>query len=191
LKTEITEKTEEESFNNLEHIEIMKKTQVLFSIVLMTIYMSATLNAQDIDVNYYPPKIDAVSAKNYNKGVRNLAYAYAEIEENSSRSIDYVDYWRIAVAYIYMGVDKSTVYSLLLKSKENNKEGFCVILNMQLKEGGENMKKTHFYQFLGEDYLKKLSDCEGVDVELVQSKSNRVFRLKKKTGYFKWFDDKN
>jgi len=160
----------------------MKTKQIILSIILMTIYVDTTINAQEIEVNYYPPKLETVSAKNYNKGVRNLAYAYAEIEENTSRTLDYVDYWHVAVAYIYMGVNKDTVYNLLLKSKENNKEGFCIILNMQLKEGGENMKDTHFYQFLGEDYLEKISDCEGVNIEPVKSKSKRIFKLKKKDG---------
>ena len=69
----------------------MKTKKYLF--VLFAIF-SITAFSQKIDTNYYPQKKASVTAKDYNKGVRDLAYAYAEIEENPSRNIDYIDYWR-------------------------------------------------------------------------------------------------
>ena len=157
---------------------------VLFAIISITAF------AQKIDTNYYPQKKVSVSAKDYNKGVRDLAYAYAEIEENAYRNLDYIDYWRVATAYIYMGVNKDTVYNLLLKSKRDNKQGFCIILNMQLKEGGINIKKNKFYKFLGENYLDKLSDCSGVNIKPINSKSKSVFKLKRHKDYYEWDDKK-
>ncbi|MBW1295395.1 hypothetical protein [Aquimarina litoralis] len=133
--------------------------------IIFTIFMNAFLNAQHIDLNYYPPKTNATTAKDYNKGVRDLAYAYANIEENPNQLLNYIDYWRVAVAYIYMGVDKETVYSLLLKSKADNKKGFCIILHAQLEACGEPQKDSRFYKFLGKTYLENLSNCLGVDIE--------------------------
>lgn len=165
----------------------MKTKKYLF-VLFATIGITAF--AQKIDTNYYPQKKASVTAKDYNKGIRDLAYAYAEIEENPSRNIDYIDYWRVATAYIYMGIDKDTVYNLLLKSKRDNKQGFCIILNMQLKESGVNIKQTKFYKFLGENYLDKLSDCSGVNIKPINSKSKSVFKLKRHKDYYEWDDKK-
>ncbi len=164
----------------------MKIFKIIIGGVLMTIYTSTAINAQDIDINYYPPKTDGVSAKDYNKGVRDLAYAYADIEAHTTRNLDYVDYWRVAVAYIYMGVSRQTVYKLLLKSKENSKEGFCIILNVQLNNRTNNTKESRFYTFLGQEYLEHLSDCSGVNIEPVNSNPNSFPKLKKKGNYVKW-----
>ncbi|GGI55946.1 hypothetical protein [Winogradskyella haliclonae] len=169
----------------------MKIFKKIIGAILMTIYTITAVNAQEIDINYYPPKKDVVSAKNYNKGVRDLAYAYADIEEHPNRNLDYVDYWRVAVAYIYMGVDKETVYELLLKSKENNKQGFCIILNAQLNNSTNKITDSRFYKFLGQKRLVNLSDCSGVEIELENSNSNNFPKLEKQKNYFRWLKDKS
>ena len=131
--------------------------KLIFTIALCGAFASGI--AQSIDTDFYPKKTNSVSSRDYNKGIADLAYAYSDINKNPSRKLDYIDYWRVAVAYIYMGVDKETVYKFLLKSKENNSEGFCTIINAQL-EADENEKSvSRFQSFLGAEYIESLNDC--------------------------------
>jgi len=156
-------------------------------LIAVVAFLSIKSYAQRIDTNYYPPKKSDITARDYNKGVRELAYAYAEIEEHSSRPLDYIDYWRVGVAYTYMGVDKETVYELFLKSKEDSKQGFCIILNFQLREDDDR----RFSRFLGKEYLNDLNECSGVNLEPVSSKNSGKSAFKKRGNYFQWKSKKN
>lgn len=169
----------------------MKKSILIITVLLLNVH----LYSQEIDTNYYPTKKAHISNNDYKVGVEDLTYAYVDINENSDRELNYIDYWRIASAYARLGEDKDTVYELLLKSKKSSKENFCIILNYQLDVNSGDIKNRILYKVLGEKYTSLLSECSGIKLKSTykfQKKDTQFPSLKhysksKKTqwGYFK------
>lgn len=162
------------------------KTIIKFTLLL---FLSIQTYSQNIDTNYYPAKKEHVSNNDFKIGVENLTYAYADINENPDRQLNYIDYWRVATAYARLGEDKETIYKLLLKSKSSNKEGFCIILNYQLEVNGGTSKDMRLYKILGKRYTDLLSGCSGIKLQLTKKlpvKNRKFTRLKYSKNKAKW-----
>lgn len=127
-----------------------------------------------IEVDYYPAKSESVSTETYIKGIKELDYAYYDFKRREANTMDYIDYWRIAVAYSYLGIDKDNIYKILLKSKNNNKKGVCIILNHF------DTNNNYFKSFLEDDYQKLKGDCSGYEIKSEKTESPSQFSLKTK-----------
>ena len=156
------------------------------TITLIICLISINLFSQKIEMDYYPKKNETVTNKDYSKGIEDLSYAYNDIKRRNSSTFDYIDYWRIAIAYSYLGVDNDKVYEIFLKSKNDNKKGFCIILNHQLDSQERPIEKTRFYKFLGRDYIEELSDCSDVDLRPVKNNKSEKSWFKKEGEIYKW-----
>ncbi len=163
----------------------MKK--ITFIVALL--FVSSYTYSQKIDTNYYPTKKSHVSNNDFKIGVENLTYAYADINENPDRQLNYIDYWRVATAYARLGEDKETIYKLLLKSKNSSKESFCIILNYQLEVNGGIRNNMRLYKTLGKRYTDLLSECSGVKLQSTKKlpkKSRQFARLKYSKSKAQW-----
>ncbi len=128
--------------------------ELLISILLGFVLQFAS--AQEI--GFIPPKSNAVSQEDYNKGKYILENTYKSMEEHGD--IVYADYWNIAVGYSYIGYDKNKIFELLKKSKEMDAESFCAIIH----HGKKEVKSGKFFKLFGDDFLALIADCEGVGV---------------------------
>ncbi|WP_422105474.1 hypothetical protein [Winogradskyella sp.] len=156
---------------------------IVFFNLYQSIGYSQTKNLNNepvIAVDYYPAKTATVSTESYIKGIKELDYAYYDFKRREASTMDYIDYWRIAVAYSYMGIDKDQIYSILLKSKTNNKKGFCIIFNHFEKDRG------YFKSLLGDAYQKLKEDCYGYNITSKKTGPSGKFSLKTNKGVTQW-----
>ncbi len=129
--------------------------------VLVVLLISISSFSQEIDTDYFPEYNNTVTMSDYNRGKHLLENAYSQISDPAK--VHEIDYWNVAFAFSYMGIEKNIVFDYLKKSKTINSENFCAIANRQI-DARKGLSKTPFYKLLGERYAKLICDCEGVVV---------------------------
>jgi hypothetical protein len=126
--------------------------ELLISILLGFILQFATAQK----MGFIPPYTKGVSEEDYNKGKYILENTYKSMEEHGD--VVYADYWNIAVGYSYMDYDKDEILDLLKKSKAEDAESFCAIIN----HGKKEIKSGKLNKLLGDDFQKLIADCENI-----------------------------
>ncbi len=128
---------------------------LILTISFVLAYLS--MYGSDIKIGYFPEYTGNVSKQDYSHGKSILKNAYAQIP--STDDICYADYWNVAIAYTYMGVNAKTVLALLQKSKNEDQDSFCEIVArvIESKEGKENLR---LYRLLKEDFNTLISKCD-------------------------------
>lgn len=108
-------------------------------------------------IGYIPPRPSETSAEDYRKGTYILEGAYQQIRESDGKWI-YADYWNVAVGYHYIGVEPTTVISLLKKSYESDPASFC--------ELQRHLGKSQKFYDLGEEYQVLVGKCSATEPEI-------------------------
>jgi len=117
---------------------------------------------EEIRMDFIPEKLTAVTSEDYTKGRYMLQNTYQTIREDGGK-LTYTDYWNVAFSYAHMGVNKETIFGLLQRFKAIDSKSFCEYVNFQIRKD-KDIRKTKFYELLGEKYTHFVSDCEGIEI---------------------------
>lgn len=108
--------------------------------------------------NYYPPKPESVSEKEYRRGRLILENSYSQMK-NAKNGVVAIDYFNIATAYSIMGQSNDTIFALLLKGYEVDRMGFCYLIkNIHKHYGG--IENFTLYKKIGQPYKDLTTKCE-------------------------------